>query len=239
MLDFLSKSLIDKSWGGNTMMTFFIMFVVLIYIFSETEINTKVLVAMGVAGFYMKYSLEQQKEKSQSLVIDKSKIINKNYEYINQNIIIKKMIHSIRIIRKYNKRTFDLAVKHLDNFMYYINVISRKPFAIAQVFDIAKQERKETLNQFSSLLISIPNTPGHYGDNLIDQAPYEKILEIFIEDLKSITYTSLMRAGDLVNYQWDKKKNMYSGVADIDGETDTFPPDGIDPLNKMDSYHLH
>ena len=239
MLDFLSNSLIDRSWGGNAMMSYFIMFIVLIYIFSETEIDTKVLVAMAVAGLYMKYKLETQKEQSQSLIIDKSTVIDKKYKYINQNIILKKMIHSIKIIRKYNKRSFDLAVKHLDNFMYYINVISRKPFAIAQVYDIVKQERKETLNQFSSILLSIPTTPGHYGDNLVDQAPYEKILEIFIEDLRSITYTSLMRAGDLVNYQWDKKKNMYSGTADLDGETDTFIPEGIDPLNNIDSYHLH
>ena len=187
----------------------------------------------------MKYKLETQKEHSQSLIIDKSIVIDKKYKFINQNIILKKMIHSIKIIRKYNKRSFDLAVKHLDNFMYYINVISRKPFAIAQVYDIVKQERKETLNQFSSILLSIPTTPGHYGDNLVDQAPYEKILEIFIEDLRSITYTSLMRAGDLVNYQWDKEKNMYSGTADLDGETDTFIPEGTDPLNNIDSYHLH
>jgi len=239
MLDFLSNSLIDKSWGGNTIMYFFIFFIIIIYIFSETTIDSKVLVAMAVAGLYMKYSLDAHKKKSQSLVIDKSDIINKKYKYINQNLILKKMIHSIRFIRKFNKRTFDSAVKHLDNFMYYYNVISRKPFAVSQVFDILKQERKETLNHFSSILVSIPTTPGHYGDNLVEEAPYEKILEIFIEDLKSITYTSLMRAGDLVNYQWDKEKNMYSGKAEIDGETSTFIPEGIDPLNEPDSYHIN
>jgi len=239
MLDFISKSLIDKSWGGNTMMSFYIFFIILIYIFSETEIDTKILIAMAIVGFYMKYRLDNQKEKSQSLVIDKSNTLNKKYKFINQNSILKKMIHSIRLIRKYNKRDFDLAIKHLDNYMYYINVISNNPFSINQVYDIAKQERKETLNQFSALLLSLPTKPGHYSNNLVDEPPYEKILEVFIEDLRSITYTSLMRAGDLVNYQWDRKKNMYSGMADIDGETDAFIPEGIDPLTKVDSFHLH
>ena len=149
------------------------------------------------------------------------------------------MIHSIRFLRKYNKRTFDTAVKHLDNFMYYINTISNKPFASSQVFDIAKAARIETLNQFSSLLLAMPTTPGHSGDNSIDILPYEKILEIFIEDLRTITYTSLMRAGDLVNYEWKNNKNMYSGTADVDGETDTFSPMPVDSLNPIDSYHIH
>ena len=69
--------------------------------------------------------------------------------------------------------------------------------------------------------------------------PFDKILETFIEDLRSITYTNLMRAGDLVNYQWKNKKNMYSGTADLDGETDTFIPAPIDPLTDTDSYHIH
>ena len=239
MLDFLSKSLIDKSWGGNTIIYFLIFFVILVFVFSETEIDNKVLIAILVAGFYMKYSLNTYKEKSESLVIEKSNVINKKYKYINQNLILKKMIHSIRFMRKYNKRTFDNAVKHLDNFMYYYNVMSKKPFAISQVFDILKQERKETLNQFSSLLLSVPTTPGHYGDNLIDESPYEKILETFIEDLKSITYTNLMRAGDLVNYQWDKEKNMYSGEAEIDGETSSFIPEGIQSYDEINSYNIH
>ena len=58
MLDFISKSLIDKSWGGNTMMSFYIFFIILIYIFSETEIDTKILIAMAIVGFYMKYRLD-------------------------------------------------------------------------------------------------------------------------------------------------------------------------------------
>ena len=90
-----------------------------------------------------------------------------------------------------------------------------------------------------TILISLPTIPGHSGDNLVEQIPFDKILETFIEDLRSITYTTLMRAGDIVNFQWKKEKNMYSGTADLDGETDTFTPSPIDPLTNTDSYHIH
>jgi len=239
MIDFLSSYIIDRNWGGTNIMFFFFMFFTLVHFFSETEIDSKVLVAIAVAGFYMKYTLDDQKKYAKEIAIDRSKILDRNYKFVNQNMVLKKMIYSIRFLRKYNKRTFDTAVKHLDNFMYYINTISHKPFASSQVFDIAKAARIETLNHFSSLLLSMPSTPGHSGDNSMDILPYEKIMEIFIEDLRSITYTSLMRAGDLVNYEWKNNKNMYSGTADVDGETDTFIPSPVDPLNPIDSYHIH
>ena len=239
MLDFLSNALIDKNWGGSNIMFYFLMYLGIVYSLSNTEIDTKILVALGVAGLYMKYTLEDQKKNQKEISLEKTKVLDRNYNFINRNIILKKMIYSIRFLRKYNKRSFDLAVKHLDNFMYYINIISNKPFAISQVYDIAKSERKEALNMFSSILISLPTIPGHSGDNLVEQMPFDKILETFIEDLRSITYTNLMRAGDLVNYQWKNKKNMYSGTADLDGETDTFIPAPIDPLTDTDSYHIH
>ena len=60
----------------------------------------------------------------------------------------------------------------------------------------------------------------------------EEELTKFIEDIRILTYEKLQEMGSIVNDQWGKSKNMYSGEVDIDKKSTTLIPSGVDGNDK-------
>ena len=218
---------------GKKMIYYIIIFSVLYYTLVEVDINFKTIVSLLASGVIVYYFISQEKSNK----IKKSKVLDKSFKNINNHNTLKKRINDIKHLRKYNKRTFDLGVKHLDNFLYYINVISHTPHAVKQVYDIAKDSRKNALNEFGYIYVSLPGIPAHKKNDMVASSGNEEELTKFLEDIRILTYEKLQEMGSIVNGQWKKSKNMYSGEVDIDKESNTFIPSGVD--SHIDKYSLN
>ena len=218
---------------GIKIIYYMIIFSVLYYTLAEIDINLRMIVSLIASGVVVYYFISQEKSDK----IKKSKVIDKSFKNINNNSSLKRRINDIKHLRKYNKRTFDLGVKHLDNFLYYINVIDNSPHAVKQVYDIAKDSRKNALNEFGYIFVSLPGIPAHKKNDMVVSSGNEEELTKFIEDIRILTYEKLQEMGSIVNGQWKKSKNMYSGEVDIDKESNTFIPSGAD--SNLDIYSLN
>jgi hypothetical protein len=207
MIDFLLEGLIDKRKAGNSIynvMAFFI----LAYMISETDIDIKMMASLVAAGVYMKYSSDSAATATATAAaaaaaaaapvvktFTGSRHKNVKYNFIEHNSDIKDIIMDIRKIRRSNKSDFDKAVKHVDNYLYYINVIlkhkhKKKYSLLHQVYEKAATEIKNALNSFSYLIHSIPPTP----DNEVEEE-----LSDFLFKLDEITKISLEKVRNIIN----------------------------------------
>jgi hypothetical protein len=218
---------------GKKMIYYIIIFSVLYYTLTEIDINLKTIVSLLASGVIVYYLISQEKSNK----IKKSKVLDKSFKNINNHSSLKKRINDIKYLRKYNKRTFDLGVKHLDNFLYYINVINHSPYAVKQVYDIAKDSRKNALNEFGYIFVSLPGMPANKKNDLLVSSGNEEELTKFIEDIRILTYEKLQEIGSIVNEQWKNSTNMYSAEVDIDKDNTTFSPSGVD--SHIDKYSIN
>ena len=212
MIDFLLEGLIDKRKAGNSIynvMAFFI----LAYMISETDIDMKMMASLVAAGFYMKYSTDSAATTAAASAaasaaaaaaaaaapvvktFTKSTHNNVKYNFIEHNSDIKDILMDIKKIRRSNKSDFDKAVKHVDNYLYYINVIlkhkhKKKHSLLHQVYEKATIEIKNSLNSFSYLIHSIEPTP----DNEIEEE-----LSDFLFKLDETTKISLEKVRNIIN----------------------------------------
>lgn len=222
MIDFLNKEFINRKWPSKTIFNV-IGFFVLAYMISQIDMDTKILCSLVIAFFYMKYQLSPTEDTQEKLI--KSKYIDTKKDFVNNNEEIKFMLYKIKFIRQYNKRVFDLGVKHLDNFLYFIDTIINQPdnYQQSQIFDLAKTEQKETLNNFSSLVHSLPSEAGYKNDNL-EPLPYDKILSDFVGNLSNITDNLLEKAATVL----DMKEYTLNGKHKVEEFTEL--------NNKFDIY---
>ena len=88
-----------------------------------------------------------------------------------------------------------------------------------------------------NMYVSLPGIPAHKKNDIVVSSGNEEELTKFIEDIRILTYEKLQEMGTIVNNQWKKSKNMNSGEVDIDKESNTFIPSGVD--SNMDKYSLN
>ena len=205
-----------------------IMFVVLFFIISKTDIDTRTLISLvivsGIVYYYYQKNLDKEqkfKDKLKSQVVGKHNF-SKYKNIINENEFLN-IFNDIRDLKKYNKKTIEESFKYFDNFFQLINDLKKGLKYSHHSIEVADQERTKGLNILTSLVVNLP---------ISERSLYEEKLNKNIDNIEKITYKYLKEAVNQNNSNTIKDYNITKKIMDIDS------PKGTDPyFNKnLDIY---
>ena len=206
-----------------TVMNIIIFFVIIYFLsFIDFKENMNIIICIIITGIFIYYYVQNKDNIYKGNEIKPSKIIDKKYLYLNDFHELYDLVNSIKYMKKYCRRTYDISLKHLDNFLYYNEILKRKPFAPQQVFDLLKTEKKNCLNSFSAIIFSLPVSLN------LNNKKTTNSLENFLFELETILLNIVTSNGKIINSEWKKdikndNCNMYKGPVST-SEPEPAPP---------------
>ena len=207
-------SLIDKLIRPNIkLIILFSILIILLFQYLDTNIIF-ILSFLLTCFLYHKdimnilIRIEKEENKNEKLIEDNKRLKKE----INFNEEITQILHKLKKYRKYNTNAYDDGYKQLKMFMFMIHDLERIDIAHPkQYFENAELYLKNTLNNFQSMSISVPE------ENLNQALKYDKYettklgnkIGKLCKKLHKHCHYLLFNLSLRLNEKWKEKPDIY------------------------------
>ena len=179
---------IDK-WDGNRLFTYIVIFIAIIWIFTQKELGINILIALLVGFFvinYLNYRTTTNAETIDNIQNIKKDIIRpKLYEQTKKQNDIVDFLFSIQDLYMYLPQQYEVMVNSINYFYDLYNDIIIDHKTCYANYDTMKRFKRDALNALMSLIYTIPE------DIRVRKKINESVLvldKIMTKDLDQISY---------------------------------------------------
>jgi len=167
---------------------YFFIFIFLISICINLQLETRILLSIFLSSLGVYFIYMKDIKSDVTLTKENKKISNKK-QMIHKNEKFLEIVQEINVFKKYNKKTYNDFLIHLDNFLIILDDINYKDIKLRHMFENLLNERKKMLNTISSMIYSCPKI-------------YESLLEKNIDKLDRLSYNYIKTAENKLNNLW-------------------------------------
>jgi len=190
--------------------------------FTENRLTFGSLLVSGAVIYYLyNYNLSKEtadNKKFRKEVLGEEKLENNKLKFIRNEPTVLKLYYQIKNLKKYNSRTIEESLEHLNNFYRLIRDLSIGVVYPTHHIQVAQEQRHKALNLLKSLTLNVPINHGSLVENKIDK---------IIERIDNITYAKLKQINNDNTDNWKKDLDITQNIYYMDG------PQPKDPaLNK-------
>lgn len=155
--------------------------------------------------------------------------------YYNENIHL--LLVKLKKYKKYNKISYKDGVKYMRKFIKTIHILEHDNiYNYNQYFENAMLYLKDSINQFQSITISLPERSFKNAIKYGDFESTKKINELgtLCKELYNECYNILLNMSIEFNEKWNEKPNIYTKEIDMN----TFRTEKYNPNDQV-NYSLY